>query len=84
MEIISLCPVCGLPALGVIGKAVRYNLIESKRNKVDEKKRWYVCNNPSCDCSYFSKYLTFKTTDLKFPLFLKIDLIVCRFVIVQT
>jgi len=71
MEIIQICPVCGIPAIGVNGKAVKYNIIESKRNLVDENKKWNVCNNPSCDCSYFSKHLTFKISDLIVPFFFK-------------
>lgn len=71
MEIIQICPKCGLPSVGVNVAAIRYNIIDSCKGQIGSVTKWSVCNNPNCDCSYFSKYITFKTTDLKVPLFFK-------------
>jgi hypothetical protein len=71
MEIIQICPKCGQPAIPVDFKAVDYNLIDSARLKIASSFKWSICNNPSCDCSYFSKSQIFKTTDLIKPLFYK-------------
>jgi len=71
MEIIQICPICGHPALEVNRKAVMYNLVGPFKNLIDPNSTWNLCNNPSCDCAYFSKNLSFKTSDLKSPLFFK-------------
>lgn len=71
MEIIQICPICGIPAVGVNEKAVKYNLAASKKDSIPNETRWSVCVNPKCDCSYFSKKAIFKTTDIIKPLFFK-------------
>jgi len=73
MEIIQICPKCGLPAIAVNVEAVSFNVNESSKALVDVKNKWSVCVNPDCDCSYFSKRLTFRTSDLIAPLFFKDD-----------
>lgn len=71
MEIIQLCPKCGFPAISVNEKAVRFNVIDSLKPMIEPNLKWSICNNPLCDCSYFSKKHNFKTTDLIKPLFFK-------------
>ena len=71
MEIIQICPKCGLPAVGVNVEAVKYNVIESLQTQINLKNKWSVCINPDCDCSYFSKQIKFRTSDLIVPLFFK-------------
>jgi hypothetical protein len=71
MEIIQICPECGFPAIGVNEKAVRYNIIFAKKEMINSTLKWSICNNPNCDCSYFSKNSIFKTSDLIGPLFFK-------------
>jgi hypothetical protein len=71
MEIIQICPKCGLPAIGVSETAARFNLIDSGNRIPDSKIKWSICNNPDCDCSYFSKKQVFTIADLIKPLFFK-------------
>lgn len=71
MEIIQICPKCGQPAIAVDFKTVEYNLIDSAKLTIESNVKWNICNNPNCDCSYFSKRQIFKTTDLIKPLFFK-------------
>jgi len=71
MVTIKICPQCGLPAIPVNEKAVRYNLIDSEKLTIEANLKWSICNNPACDCSYFSKKNIFKTTDLIKTLFFK-------------
>jgi len=71
MEIIQICPKCGQPAISVDFKTVEYNLIDSSKLTIESNLKWSICNNPNCDCSYFSKRQIFKTTDLIKPLFFK-------------
>lgn len=71
MKIIQICPECGLPAIPVNEKAVRYNLIDSLKQTIEGNLKWSICSNPNCDSSYFSKKHLFKTTDLIKPLFFK-------------
>lgn len=71
MEIIQICPECGLPALDVNIQAVKYNVVESLQSHINLNSRWNACVNPACDCSYFSKQTAFRTTDLIVPLFYK-------------
>jgi bacterioferritin-associated ferredoxin len=71
MEIIQVCPQCGFPAIGVNEKAVKFNIIASKTEMINKPSKWSVCNNPDCDCTYFSKNIVFKTTDLNTALFFK-------------
>jgi hypothetical protein len=73
MEIIQICPVCGLPAIKVNVEAVKFNIADSKKHLVDISTKWSICSNPKCDCSYFSKHITFNTSDLTIPLFFKDD-----------
>jgi hypothetical protein len=73
MDIIQICPKCGLPALSVNEKAVRYNVIDSAKQLFETSLKWSVCNNPRCNCSYFSKKQAFTTNDLIKPLFFKVD-----------
>ena len=71
MEIIQICPLCGLPTVAVNTEAVKFNIIEPKKDMVDLKKKWSICVNPDCDCTYFSKHTVFRTADLIVPLFFK-------------
>jgi bacterioferritin-associated ferredoxin len=71
MEKIQICPKCGLPANGVSVKAVKFNITDSCKDQIGSVTKWNVCNNPTCDCSYFSKHITFNTSDLNVPLFFK-------------
>lgn len=71
MEIIQICPQCGIPAIEVNEKAVRFNIINSKKELIIASSKWSICNNPNCDCSYFSKNSIFKTSDLNVSLFFK-------------
>lgn len=71
MKIIQICPECGVPAVGVKVKAVKYNIIDSGKDLVDTNIKWSICTNPKCGCSYFSKRKVFMTTDLIVPLFYK-------------
>jgi hypothetical protein len=71
MEIIQVCPRCGLPAVAVNAGAVKYNVVESLQDLISIKNKWSVCINPACDCSYFSKTRVFSTSDLKLSLFFK-------------
>jgi hypothetical protein len=71
MEIIQICPQCGFPAIGVHEKAVRFFVIDSKKELLNANCKWSVCNNPKCECSYFSKEITLKIADLKESLFFK-------------
>jgi hypothetical protein len=71
MEKIQICPQCGFPAIGVNEKAVRFNIIDAKSEMIIAPSKWSVCNNPNCDCSYFSKNSVFKTSDLIVSLFFK-------------
>jgi len=71
MEIIQICPQCGIPAISVNDKAVRYNLTNSRKNVMLENLKWSICLNPNCNCSYFSKQQTFYIDDLNKPLFYK-------------
>ena len=71
MEIIQICPKCGLPALGVNVEVVKYNVVESLKDSIILKNKWSVCVNPACDCSYFSKTRELSTADLNVPLFFK-------------
>ena len=71
MEIIQICPKCGLPAVSVKVEAVKYNVDESLQDLINLKNKWSVCVNPGCDCSYFSRQVKLKTADLVSPLFFK-------------
>ena len=71
MEIIQICPLCGFPGIGVNEKAVKFIIIDSKKKMLKENTKWSVCINPNCKGSYFSKEITFKTSDLNSPLFFK-------------
>ena len=71
MEIIQLCPQCGFPAIPVGSKAVVYNLTNAAKTTIETNVKWSICNNPNCDCAYFSKTQKFKTSDLIKPLFFK-------------
>ena len=71
MEIIQICPKCGLPAVGVNVEAVKFNVIESLHAMINVKDKWSICVNPACDCSYFSKTKELSTTDLNVSLFFK-------------
>jgi len=71
MEIIQICPKCGVPAIRVNNKAVMWNLSKSKNITIDLKLKWSICLNPNCNCSFFSKDNVFKTSDLIRPLFFK-------------
>jgi bacterioferritin-associated ferredoxin len=71
MEVIQICPKCGLPAISVKEKSVRFNIIDSKKGLIKSTSKWSVCNNPGCDCSYFSSIVLFRTYDLIKPLFFK-------------
>jgi len=71
MKVIQICPVCGFPAISVKEKAVRFNLNDSLKYKIESNLKWSICNNPLCDCSYFSKIYIFKISDLIKPLFFK-------------
>jgi len=68
---IQICPKCGLPAVAVNVEAVKYNVVESLQNLINLEKKWSVCINPDCDCSYFSKTRELATADLNVPLFFK-------------
>ena len=84
MEIIQICPKCGLPAVEVNVIAVKFNIIELQHGLINIKNRWSICVNPACDCSYFSKTREFSTADLNVSLFLRINPIMCPSVTVQT
>jgi hypothetical protein len=71
MEIIQICPQCSFPAVAVNEKAVKFNIIDSKKKMINTSSEWSVCSNPNCDCSYFSKNRIFKTSDLIVSLFFK-------------
>jgi hypothetical protein len=71
MEVIQICPKCGLPAIGVKEKSVRFIIVYFKKGLIIPTSKWSVCNNPGCDCSYFSKNIVFRTADLIKPLFFK-------------
>jgi len=71
MEIIQICPKCGLPAVEVNVKAVRFNIIEAQQALINVKNKWSVCINPACDCSNFSKTREFSTANLNVSLFFK-------------
>jgi len=71
MDIIQICPKCGFPAIGVNEKAVRFNIIDSKKGMISAPSKWSMCNNPNCDCTYFSKNIIFNTSDLIVSLFFK-------------
>lgn len=71
MEIIQICPECGLPAAAVNVEAVKYNVLESLQDSIDLKNKWSVCINPACECSYFSKTKKVSTKDLNVSLFFK-------------
>ena len=71
MEIIKICPKCGLPGVKVNNKAVLYNLRKSGKVKSEIKLKWSICINPKCDCSYFSSNILFSAADLVKPLFYK-------------
>jgi len=71
MEIIQICPKCGLPALAVNVEVVKYNVIESHQDSIILNNKWSVCVNPACDCTYFSKTKELNTADLIVPLFFK-------------
>lgn len=73
MEIIQICPKCGMPAVAVNVEAVSFNIIQSSKLLVDVKNKWSVCVSPDCECSYFSKNLIFTTSDLVVPFFFKDD-----------
>jgi bacterioferritin-associated ferredoxin len=71
MEIIQICPGCGLPAVAVNAEAVKYNVIGSLQHLINLKIKWSICVNPSCDRSYFSKTSSLSTADLNVSLFFK-------------
>jgi hypothetical protein len=71
MEIIQICPKCGLPAVEVNVEAVKFNVIQSLQAMINVKNKWNVCVNPKCDCSYFSKTKELSTADLNVSLFFK-------------
>ena len=71
MEIIQICPQCGIPAISVNDNAVRYNLTDTSRKVMPENLKWSICINPNCTCTYFSKQQTFFIQDLQKPLFFK-------------
>jgi hypothetical protein len=71
MEKIQICPTCGFPAIAVNVKAVKFNIIDSKKDMINSTCKWSICNNPKCDCSYFSRNNKFNTADLINPLFFK-------------
>jgi len=71
MEIIQICPKCGLPAVAVNVEAVKYNVVESLQDLINLKNKWSVCVNPACDSSYFSKTRELSIADLNLPLFFK-------------
>ncbi|MGE5457573.1 MAG: (2Fe-2S)-binding protein [Methanococcaceae archaeon] len=73
MEIIQVCPLCGLPSAEVNIEAVKHNVNESKQASLSSENKWHVCINPRCCCSYFSRYVQFSITDLIVPLFFKDD-----------
>jgi hypothetical protein len=71
MEIIQICPQCGFLAIRVTENTVRFNIIDSKKEMISTPSKWSVCSNPICDCTYFSKSIIFKTSDLIVSLFFK-------------
>ena len=71
MDTIQLCPKCGIPAISVNQNAVSYNLTDAAKQLFELNLKWSICNNPPCDCSYFSKRHIFATGDLIKPLFFK-------------
>jgi hypothetical protein len=71
MEIIQICPKCGIPAVAVNESAVRYYVNEAMREKIEANLKWSICSNPACETSYFSKKSTFSICDLIKPLFYK-------------
>lgn len=71
MKLIHICPVCGQPGIGVKEKAVRYNVVHSKKRITEKGEKWNICANTICNCSYFSNRHSFKTSDLVKPLFFK-------------
>ncbi len=71
MKTIQICPKCGVPAIKVNSKAVKYNLKREVKQELNKKSKWHICCNPSCDISYFSKERIFNTSDLTNGLFFK-------------
>ena len=71
MKTIQICPKCGLPAIKVNKKAVKYNLRSSAKQDVEMKLKWHMCSNAGCECSYFSKEKIFTASDLNKGLFFK-------------
>jgi bacterioferritin-associated ferredoxin len=73
VDTIQICPNCGFPAILVNDKAVKFNLNDIAKEKFEPNLKWSICNNPHCNCSYFSKKQVFTLNNLIKPLFFKDD-----------
>ncbi|MBN1181353.1 MAG: (2Fe-2S)-binding protein [Bacteroidales bacterium] len=78
MEILHICPQCGIPAIHVGEKVVLFYI--KTADSLPTGKKWSACPNSECEIAYFTKGYDIYQKDLTVKLFYKrgdIDVPIC-------